>query len=127
MAVTFTQLPGALDLVFVAGDEVSVAITLGINLTGHTLSAGVYLSDTSVFSGGSSSSSVTAYSRSGADVITVTPTVVTASTGVITLGLGETQTASLTTGGRYRWYLQDVAPGGITRTLLSGQVIATAP
>ena len=127
MAVTFSQLPGQLDLVFVAGDEVSVALTLGINLTGHTLTAVVYLSDSSVFAGGSIGSASAAYSRVGSDVLTITPTVVTAGTGVITLGMGEEQTAALATGSRYRWYLKDVAPGAITRTILSGQVVVTAP
>jgi hypothetical protein len=124
-AVTFSQLPGSLDLVFVAGDELNVAITLGQNITGYSLTAGVYPSGASVFSGGTAVSTV--YSRSGADAATFATTVAAASTGTITIGLSETQTASLTPGTAYRWYLTWVATGGVTRTILSGNVTVSAP
>ena len=123
--VTVSQLPGALDLVFVAGDELNVAITLGQNVTGYTFAAGVYQSGTNVFSGGAAVSTV--YSRSGADAATFATTVSAASTGTITIGLSETQTSALTPGTAYRWYLTWVATGGITRTILSGNVTVSAP
>jgi hypothetical protein len=124
--VTVSQLPGALDLVFVAGDELNVAITLGQNITGYSLTTGIYPSGTSVFSGGAAVSTV--YSRSGSDVTTFTTTVAAASTGTISIGLSETQTALLTPGQPYRWYLTWVAsPGSVTRTVLSGNVTVTAP
>jgi len=124
-AVTVSQLPGSLDLVFVAGDELTVAITLGQNVTGYTFASGIYPSGTSVFSGGAAVSTV--YSRSGADATTITTTVVAASTGTISIGLSETQTTALTPGTAYRWYLTWVATGGITRTILSGNVTVSAP
>lgn len=124
-AVTVSQLPGSLDLLFVAGDELNVAITLGQNVTGYTFTAGIYPSSTSVFSGGSAVSTV--YSRSGADAATFATTVSAASTGTLTIGLSEAQTSGLTPGTAYRWYLTWVATGGITRTILSGNVTVSAP
>ncbi len=48
-------------------------------------------------------------------------------TGTMILGLSETQTAMLSPNNNYRWFLRWVAPGEITRTIVSGSVTAVAP
>ena len=48
-------------------------------------------------------------------------------TGTMVIGLNETQTRTLTPGVSYRWYLRWVAPGEITRTIISGSVATVAP
>jgi hypothetical protein len=45
----------------------------------------------------------------------------------MTVALSETQTNLLSPSSTYRWYLRWVAPGQITRTIISGSVTAVAP
>lgn len=119
---TFTQLPGDLSLQFVKGDEVNVALNLQRNVTGYAFSTYIYDSATTTTGGGFGS-----ISGVGATVVQPTLGIVNASTGSLVLGLSETQTAQLDTAGSYRWYLRWVAPGEITRTIVSGSVTAVAP
>ena len=42
---TFSQLPGTLDIAFVQGDEVAIALDFDRNLTGHTIEAKIYVAN----------------------------------------------------------------------------------
>jgi len=119
---TFSQLPGELGLTFVAGDEVNVAVNLQRNVQNYSFSSYIYRSDTIGAGGG-----VGSFSSIGATVVQPTIGIVDASTGSMIIGLSEVQTAQLTPGSGYRWFLRWVAPGQITRTIVSGSVTAVAP
>ncbi|NDD55928.1 hypothetical protein EBZ39_19030 [bacterium] len=120
---TFEQLPGSLDLTFVAGDQVDVGVTFtGTNLTGYTFSSYVYVSRQTVpLDGGDT------VVLAGSTVAAVAITQVSLANGQLSLGLTEAQTADLSAAGSYRWYLRWVAPGSITRTVLSGNVVVATP
>jgi hypothetical protein len=122
MAV-FTQLPGTLDITFVQGDEVAVALDFDRNLTGFTMTAPIYV--TAVFaSGGGGSSFVETV---GATAVTFSISNTNLSQGQILLGLSEAQTNQLSPGISYRWYMRWVDTGLVTRTVLSGTVTVTNP
>lgn len=127
---TFSQLPGDLTITFVGGpvggsggDEVNFSIDLDIDCTGFTWSAGVYVVSASGFQGGGSGLVTTV----GATAATPSITVVNAGTGVLTWGLSETQTGSLSSGIKYRHFLRYQTAAGVTRTIVSGDVIVKAP
>ena len=124
MANTFSLLPGQLDVTFVVGDEVNVAINLGVNITGYTLQSVVYVASSSGFSGGGGGTVTTV----GATAATPSIQVVTASTGSIIWSLTETQTAALSPAITYYWYLRWITPStSMTRTILAGLCIPRAP
>ena len=124
MSNTFSLLPGQLDVTFVVGDEVNVAINLGINVTSYTLQSLVYVASSAGFSGGGGGTVTTV----GATAATPTIQVVTASTGSIIWSLTETQTSALSPGITYRWYLRWITPStAMTRTILAGLCIPKAP
>jgi hypothetical protein len=114
---TFTQLPDTLDFVFVQGDEVNVLLDFDQDLTGYTFSSPI----------------IQVVAVSGGDVTQWTlatnfnQTPVDLAAGKINLSLTETQTNALSLGVPYRWYFRWVAPGVITRTVLSGAVVARSP
>jgi len=122
MAV-FTQLPGTLDITFVQGDEVAIALDFDRNLTGFQMTAPIYV--TAVFaSGGGGSSFVETV---GATAATFSISNTNLSQGQILLGLSESQTSQLSPGIAYRWYMRWVDTGLVTRTVLSGTVTVTNP
>lgn len=121
---TFSQLPGTLDLVFVKSDEVNIALNLQRSIAGYTLTSAIFQATPFTLGGGGSGGSVAAF---GPTVVQPTIGIVSATAGELILGLSETQTNSLTVGSPYRWYLRWVAPGDITRTIVSGSVTASAP
>jgi hypothetical protein len=124
MSNTFSLLPGQLDVTFVVGDEVNIAINLGQSITGYTLQSIVYVASTGGFQGGGGGT----VSTVGATAATPTIQVVTASTGAIIWSLTEAQTASLTPAYQYLWYLRWVTPNTtMTRTILAGSCIPRAP
>jgi len=124
MSNVFSLLPGQLDVTFVVGDEVNIAINLGQSITGYTLDSKVYVSSSSGFSGGGSSTVTTV----GSIVVVPTIQVVTASTGSIILSMTETQTSVLSPGITYRWALRWITPSTtMTRTILAGLCIPKAP
>jgi subtilisin family serine protease len=125
MSNVFSLLPGQLDVTFVVGDEVNVAINLGnVNITGYTLQSAVYVASTGGFQGGGGGT----VSTVGATAATPTIQVVTASTGAIIWSLNETQTAALTPAIKYLWYLRWITPSTtMTRTILAGACIPRAP
>lgn len=118
----FVQLPGDLGLRFVPGDELSVSLSFQTDLTGYTVASQVYLAGTVGSSGGFNS-----VNSIGTTVVTPSITIANQTAGVVLVGLSESQTASLAPGGNYRWYLRWVAPGDITRTVVSGSVTSVAP
>lgn len=113
----FTQLPGTLGLAFVRGDEVTFSADFpGVDLTNYTVSAKVYTA-----------------ARGDVTIVT-TPTTtktVTTTNGVTTstvqVSLTETQTEAISAVTTTRWYLRWVSPGNVTRTVVSGQVLAQNP
>lgn len=124
MSNTFSLLPGQLDVTFVVGDEVNVAINLGVNVTGYTLQSAVYVASSAGFSGGGGGTVTTV----GATAATPSIQVVTASTGSIIWSLTEAQTSALSPGLTYRWYLRWITPSTtMTRTILAGLCIPKAP
>jgi hypothetical protein len=124
MANTFSLLPGQLDVTFVVGDEVNVAINLGVNITGYTLQSAVYVASSAGFAGGGGGTVTTV----GATAATPAIQVVTASTGSIIWSLTEAQTAALSPAITYYWYLRWITPStSMTRTILAGSCIPRAP
>jgi hypothetical protein len=124
MSATFSLLPGELDVTFVVGDEVNIAISLGQSITGYTLQSGIYVASVGGFQGGGGGT----VSTVGATAATPTIQVVTASTGAIIWSLTETQTASLNPSIKYLWYLRWITPSTtMTRTILAGACIPRAP
>lgn len=122
MAV-FTQLPGSLDITFVQGDEVSIALDFDRDLTGFTISAPIYV--TAVFaSGGGGSEFVTTVGET-ATTFAISNTDLAA--GKLLIGLSESQTALLSPGIQYRWYMRWIDTGLVTRTVLSGTVTSVNP
>jgi hypothetical protein len=122
MAV-FTQLPGSLDITFVQGDEVAIALDFDRNLTGFQMTAPIYV--TAVFaSGGGGSSFVETV---GSIAVTFSISNTNLAQGQILLGLSESQTSQLSPGIAYRWYMRWVDTGLVTRTVLSGTVTVTNP
>lgn len=116
---TFSQLPGDLALAIVRGDEVTFsAVFEGVDLTGYTVSAAVY-------SGFGATATDAPVTTPTVTVTTATVSGVTSST--VQIGLTDTQTAAISPTGSSRWYLRWVSPGGVTRTVLSGNVTAQNP
>jgi hypothetical protein len=114
---TYSQLPAALDIQVVRGDELNfVAQFTGVDLTTGTLSASVYdastTAGTTLLSPSLSVSSVTSGS---------TPA------SAVSVGFVESQTSTLSIAGRYRWFLRWVSPGGVTRTYIAGNVLPYNP
>ena len=124
MSNVFSLLPGQLDVEFVVGDEVNIAINLGVNITGYTLQTYVYRGLLSGFSGGGGGPVTTI----GAIVATPTIQVVTASTGAIIWSLTEAQTSLLSQGFAHYWYLRWITPStSMTRTILAGSCTPRSP
>lgn len=119
---TFSQLPGELSIQLVPGDEVNIALNLQRSVAGYSFTSFIYQSSVAGSGGG-----VSSFSGIGQTVTAPTIGVVDASTGSMILGLSEAQTALLSPSEGYRWYLRWVAPGVITRTIISGSVTAVAP
>jgi hypothetical protein len=125
---TFSQLPTTLDLTFIWGDQVDISFDFDVNLTGYAFSAGVYDASTTTAAtggGGIGGGSSAPYDTAVVQSFTVANT--NLSTGQIALGLTEAQTSAFTVGGNYRWFLRWVAPGTVTRTVISGSVAVSNP
>ena len=118
----FTLLPGELNVRAVRGDEWNIAINLQKNVTSYAWESYIYQSDTTTEGGG-----IGSLSGVGATITQPTIGISDATTGTMVIGLSETQTTLLSTTQTYRWYLRWIAPGQVTRTILSGSVTAVAP
>ena len=127
MAV-FSQEPAALDIVCVAGDELSIGLLVGpsgsrVNLTGYTLEAKVFVP---VYANPAGELGQGAYTV-GTTAATFTVGAVNLSQGQVALSLTETQTASLNPATGYRWYFRAVDASGYTLTWLSGSFTPRIP
>ena len=108
----YSILPSNLNVTFVRGDEFGMLLDFDINLTGYTLSAPIY--EVGSVRGG--------VVTSAGNFLNFTITNVDLAAGKVNLSLQETQTQSFVSGSSYRWYFRWVAPGLVTRTVLSGTV-----
>lgn len=113
----YSVLPSTLDIKFIRGDEFGCLLDFDQDLTGYTFSAPVYL--LSSVKGG--------IYTAGTTFLSFTITNVDLAAGKVNLSLTEAQTQSFTPNTNYRWYLRWVAPGGVTRTPLSGSLTAGDP
>jgi hypothetical protein len=120
---TFSQLPGDLAVEFVVADEVNFTLDLDVDVTGYTFTAGVYVVSTNGFFGGGGGT----INAVGATAITPTITVVNAAAGTLSWGVSEAQTVTLSPAIKYRHFVRWVTPAGVTRTVVSGDLIAKAP
>ena len=123
MPATFSQLPGDLTVIFTVGDEVNFTIDLDVDVTGYTFTAGVYVVSINGFFGGGGGT----VNAGGATAITPTITVANAAAGTLTWGASEVQTAELSPAIKYRHFVRWVTPTGVTRTIVSGDLIPKAP
>ena len=123
MPALWYQLPGALDVAFTVGDEINVAMNLGIDITGGTLSSGVYVVSSGGLQGGGGGTVTTVGETAATPSISVT----NATQGRIVWSLVETQTGALSPAIKYNWFLRYVSSSGVTRTFLAGNCIAKAP
>lgn len=119
----FIALPGTLNVQIVVGDEVEMTLDFDQNLTGYTFSAPIYVAGL-ISSGGGGAGFVNTVGDTATDWAVAE---VDLATGRLNLGLSETQTNALSPLITYRWYLRWVAPGVVTRTILSGTLTPYAP
>lgn len=119
----YIALPGSLGVQVVSGDEIEMTLDFDQDLTGYTFTAPIYVSGLIAANGGGSSFVRTV----GATAATWTVAAVDLAAGRLNLGLSESQTSGLSTQISYRWYLRWVAPGVVTRTVLSGSFAVVAP
>jgi hypothetical protein len=118
----FIQLPAVLALSFVQGDQVDIALDFATNLTGYTFESRIYVVKQTVPALGGA-----AVPTAGQTAATPTVGIVNLTLGKLSIGLTETQTASLSPLGTYRWYFRWVAPGTVTQTILAGDVTVESP
>lgn len=115
---TYSVLPDTLDLRFISGDELSVMLDFSEDLTGYTFSTSIY--EVTQVSNGAVVATAT-FSRN------FTITTVDLATGTLNLSLNETDTATFDPAVTYRWFLRWVAPGVVTRTVVSGTIRVSLP
>jgi hypothetical protein len=116
------QLPGQLNLRFVNGDELNAPIALNRDITGYSFITYIYSTTVTGSIGGDGP-----LVSIGRTVTQPTLGIVSATAGTMIMGLSETQTSMLTPGNTYRWFIRAVAPGDVTRTIISGDVVTVAP
>ena len=120
---TFSSLPGDLTVEFIIGDEVNFVLDLDVDVTGYTFSAAVYRVASGGFQGGGGGF----VGEIGTTMAVPTITVVNAAAGTLSWGLSETQTGQLFGSHKYRHFVRWVSPTGVTRTIVSGELLAKAP
>lgn len=96
--MSYSQLPGTLNLVLKSGDEAGTVVDFDVSLSGHTVSSHIY--------------SLVTYEK----VSDVATSVIDASAGRVNLSFTE-QTPPV---GSYGWSMQWIAPGDAKRTVLTG-------
>jgi len=109
----YALLPQNLNLSFVRGDEFWFTVDADIDLTSYQFSSSIY-KVTNVTNGIVTGTQQVAQ-------FTITP--IDLAAGKVNLSLQENQTAALSTTDRLRWYFRWVAPGVVTRTVLSGNLV----
>lgn len=111
-----------MNLKLVNADELNISVNFQRNIANHSFTSYVYSTQITGTGGGLGS-----FSSIGQTIVAPTIGIPDPAGGAMVLGFAEWQTALLTPGQTYRWYLRWVAPGDITRTVLSGTVEAVAP
>jgi len=121
--MAITQIPADLPIELVRGDELNFALAFAGDLEGdgYALSSGVFNASqpnpTDLFSPGLEVDVETETPEEGDPVTTTT----------VIVSFTEAQTEQLTPRLNWRWYLRWVAPGSVTRTIISGQIISRVP
>lgn len=100
---TYEQLPGRMNLAFLAGDQFGAQIGFDSTLVDSTVTSSIL-------------SAVT-----GETVVAITTTVTDAASGIVNLSLTETETSALPAG-TYNWEMIVNQPGDVQRTFLTGIV-----
>lgn len=118
----FDQLPGTLDIRLVPQDECNIALNLQRSVAGYTFTSFIYQAD--IVGTGGGMGTISAY---GPTITAPTIGITDQTAGTMIIGLSEAQTSQLSPGQSYRWFLRWVAPGEVTRTIISGSVTAVAP
>lgn len=113
----YAVLPSNLNLIFVRGDEFGILLDFSIDLTGYQFQTVVF----------EVAGVVDGQVVAGPDAVNFTLTEVDLSAGEINLSLQENQTQAFNLTKTYRWYLRWVAPGVVTRTVLSGAIVVGDP
>ena len=113
----YALLPQNLNLQFVRGDEFWFTVDASIDLTNYTFQSSIYKA-TNITNGIVTSSQ---------QVLQFTITPIDLAAGQLNLSLQESQTLSLNPNDRLRWYLRWIAPGVVTRTVLSGTITVGDP
>jgi len=113
------QIPADVPISLVQGDELNFSLRFNADLTGYTLTAGVFnaalATPTNLFS---PALTTTVETTGGEDPVTTT---------LVEVSFVETQTTQLTPRLAWRWWLRWVSPGGVTRTVVSGPITSRAP
>lgn len=113
----YAILPSNLNIQFVRGDEFGMLLDFDTNLTSYQFVTDIY-----------EVASVTAgVPTRGPSLTSFTITEVDLSLGKINLSLTETQTQAFNLAKNYRWYMRWIAPGVVTRTVLSGSISVGDP
>jgi hypothetical protein len=120
---TLSRIPGELNLVFVVGDDLPIAIDLDQDVTGSTWESAVYVDGIGAFATPPGEEYET---EPGATVFAPTVTVTNAAAGQLSISLTDAQTDLLSPSVAYRWYLRQTV-GSATRTILAGFAEARRP
>jgi hypothetical protein len=120
----FSQTPAEISITCVQGDELAIAIDCKQSLVGYTLTALVY-SQTVASSSGSIGLGAT-YAQ-GDTVATFSIADISRSAGTVKISLTETQTAALSSSGRYRWFFRWQDSSGYTQAILAGAFTVVIP
>jgi hypothetical protein len=113
----YAIVPSNLNIQFVRGDEFGMLLDFDTNLSGYSFQTSIY----------EVGRVINGFPTSGGQFLTFSVTTVDAASGQINLSLTETQTQSFDLTKTYRWYLRWIAPGVVTRTVLSGVVSVGDP
>jgi hypothetical protein len=107
----YRRRPASLPLEFVQGDDFAFSAVINRDLAGHTLAASIVNASTG--------STVCTFTT------TSTPVTVSGATHArVGFSLSDTQTALVVGAQTYRWSFRWTTPGGDTRTILAGRVVA---
>lgn len=93
-----------------------------LDVTAYTWECYVYYKQVATDGGG-----IVTIGRNQILIFQPTVGVVNATSGSLVIGFSETQTRLLYPDSEYNWYLRWVAPGQITRTIVSGTLTARYP
>lgn len=117
------QIPAELPIELVRGDELSFVVRVNADLTGYTITAGVF------------NAAVTEWTPDDdefapdleVDIETVTIGEEEVTRTDITVSFTEEHTEALSVRQSWRWYLRWVSPGNVTRAFVSGEVRSRNP